>query len=53
MNSENFNRDGKLRKYYIEVTELKNTIIKLKNTLEGFKIRTVKEKKESVNWETG
>ena len=28
-----------IRKYHTEVTELKNTIIELKNTLEGFHIR--------------
>ena len=37
-----------IRKYQIEVTELKNTIIKLKNTLEGFNSR-LDEVEERIN----
>lgn len=38
--SENFNRDiGTIRKYQIEITELKNTMTELKNTQEGFNSR--------------
>ena len=38
--SENFNRErGNIRKYQIEVTELKNPITELKIALEGFSSR--------------
>lgn len=37
--SENFNRIETIRKYQIEITELKNTMTELKNTQEGFSSR--------------
>ena len=40
MNSENLNKEMEnIRKYQIEVIELKNTITEMKNTPEGFNRR--------------
>ena len=46
--SENFNKEtGNIRKYQIEVTELKNTITELRNILEGFNRRLDAEERIS------
>ena len=48
--SENINKEGSnMRKYQIEVAELKDTISGLKNTLEGSRINKMKQKKGSLN----
>ena len=48
--SENINKEGSnMRKYQIEVAELKDTISGLKNTLEGSTINKMKQKKGSLN----
>ena len=45
--SENFNKEtGNLRKYQIETRELKNILIELKNSIEGFKNRLDEEELE-------
>ena len=46
---ETFNKIDRKYKYQTEITELKNTIIKLRNTLEGFNSRLEKTEKGSVN----
>lgn len=49
MNTENFNKEMEnMRKYEIEMKELKNTIIALKNTLEWFSFRLDKTE-ERIN----
>ena len=40
-------------KYQIEITECKNTITILKNSIEGFNSRLVKQKEESANSNPG
>lgn len=51
--SDNFYREvDNIKKYHTEIMEVKNTIIKLKNLLEGLNIRLDKEKK-SVNPKIG
>lgn len=46
-------KDRKYRKCQTEIMELKNTIIELRNSLEGFHIRVTKQKNRSANSKTG
>ena len=51
--SENFNKEMEnIRKYQIEVTELKNTNTELKNTLRVCKSRQDEAEERSVNLKT-
>lgn len=42
-----------MKKYQTEIRELNNTVIKLKNSLEGSAVDKNKQKKESLNLKTG
>lgn len=46
--NENFNKDRKC-KYQTEIRDLRNTITKLKNTLEGFNKKKVDEAEERIS----
>ena len=49
--SENLKTEN-IRKFQTEVTELRDSITKLKNILEGSKIVQMKQKKGSMNFKT-
>lgn len=52
--SKNFNKEIENKiKYQIEVTEMKTIIIELRNTIEVFNRRLKRQKKRSLNLNTG